>query len=440
MKSIRSYLLVVTLSVICLANFTAALQGYRDSLSAADRVLEQQLLEKLHTLLELVNAEAVLPEGLYDQHTLYQVWRGDRQVAGSAQSPPSLLVTAEGEFHEVSYQGRRWRAIGQSLPASDAVVIVATRMDAYARLTEDILLRAIIPIVWVLPILGLLVWIVVRAGMKPIARLAGTISHRAAHDFRQLPCASYPDELAPIVSALNNLFQRLEWAFEKEKRFSADAAHELRTPLAVFKVNLHNLATASGDSEELRSLGRAAERMEHCIEQLLTLHRVLNDADDSEWVRCDLYPLAQQVIAEVYEGVALKGQGIELQGSQAAVLADPVPLAIMLRNLIDNASKYAPEQGRVLVSVFSEGERSCILVEDSGPGIPPSEYSRVLDRFYRVGGDRHSSQVTGSGLGLSIVAFVVEVFRGELSFSSSSSLGGLAVKVCFPASGGSVGQ
>ncbi len=434
MKSIRRYLLVITLSVICLANFTAALHGYRDSLRAADQLLDRQLLEKLHVLEQVLASGATPPSGLFDEHSLYQVWRGGERAAASDGAPPTPLVEADNRFHDVSYQGRRWRALGFPLAGSDTVLIMATRLDAYARLTEDILLRAIIPIIWILPVLGLLIWLVIQVGLKPVSRLAEAISRRRANDFHQLSAAAYPQELSPIVNALNKLFFRLEQAFEREKRFSADAAHELRTPLAVFKVNLHNLAKASAASEELSSLTRAADRMEHSIEQLLALHRVLNDNVGEEgWTPCDLYRVAQQVIADIYDSVAVKAQTIELEGEAAWVLADPSPLAIMLRNLIDNASKYTPEQGRIRVSVATVNERAELLVEDSGPGVPAAEYPRVLDRFYRVGGDRNNSKVVGSGLGLSIVAFVVELFQGSIYLSDSAALGGLAVKLSFPA-------
>lgn len=432
MKSIRRYLVVITLSVICLSNFSAALHGYRDSLAAADLLLDHHVTEKLNTLLELIQVHDVMPAQLFDENTLYQVWQSNSLIASSDQAPRELFVAVDQEFHDVSYQGRRWRAIGETIGEQDVQVIVASRLDTYSALTENILLRAIVPIIWILPVVGLLVWLVIKAGMKPLSQLANSISHREANDFNLLENKSYPGELTPIVLALNNLFYRLEQTFEREKRFSADAAHELRTPLAVFKVNLYNLAKAVGDTEELNSLRHAADRMEHSIEQLLALHRVSHDATAQAWQPVDLYKVAQEVIAETYEVVAARQQTIELNGSQAWVLAETIPLSIMLRNLIDNASKYTPVKGTIHITVEEYNGCSNLLIEDSGPGIPESEYPRVMDRFYRVGGDRHHSQVVGSGLGLSIVSFVAELFKGNIYFSNSSTLGGLAVKLSFP--------
>lgn len=434
MKSIRTYLVVVILSVICLSNFIAALQGYRDSLTAAGKLVDEQIIEKYDVLSVLLAHDLNAPRKLYNDNTLFQIWQGSVLVKKSSNSPTNLFVDPNGNFHVASYQGKRWRAFGKKLEESDTSIIVALKYDIYSGLTEDILLKAIVPIVWVLPIVGLLVLLVINIGLRPVQQLARGLSTRAVNDLSPLETDGYSTELQPIVTALNGLFVQLSEAFEREKRFSADAAHELRTPLSALKVHLHNLSKDFGHDPDVEVLKRASERMEHCIEQLLEIHRTSTEVDDADLEICNLNEIAKTVVADIYTSIDAKQQSIELMGSATHVLAKPSALAVLCRNLIDNASKYTPDKGVILITTAENKGRVSLLVEDSGPGIPEAEYSRVLDRFYRVGGDRHDTGVIGSGLGLSIVSFIVQRYGGQIVFSRSSRLGGLAVEISFPVS------
>jgi two-component system sensor histidine kinase QseC len=318
-------------------------------------------------------------------------------------------------------------------------LIVASKNNIYSALTEEILLKAITPIVWVLPIVGILVFLVVSLGLRPIKRLTGRLVQRSSNDFSALPVNGYPEELEPIVAALNSLFARLAAAFDRERRFSADAAHELRTPLAALKVNLHNLANELGDIDGVTVLKRSTERMEHCIEQLLEIHRTSIAPGNADLQPCDLNGLAREAISQKYELIAARQQTVELKGSRALLLADPNELSVLLRNLIDNASKYTPVNGKICLTTDTKAGATRILIEDSGPGIPDAEFSRVLDRFYRVGGDRHATDVVGSGLGLSIVSAIAQRYQGRIHFSRSAVLGGLALEVIFASDGSTAG-
>jgi two-component system sensor histidine kinase QseC len=432
MKSIRTYLVVVILSVICLSNFIAAFHGYRDSQNAINELVDQQIFDKVESLTALINGNINVPSNIYNSKTLFQIWKNKQLLAKSSNAPDTLFDNRPNVFHVINYQGNRWRTFTLTLESSpDVSIIVASRFDLYSELTENILLKAIAPIIWVLPIVGLLVLLVINIGLKPVKELAKRLSLREANDFSELN-DDISGELSPIVNALNHLFYRLSDAFERERRFSSDAAHELRTPLAALKVNLHNLSKDFGESHDFEVLKRTTERMEHCIEQLLSMHRATLDIDDSSLELCDLYKLSQQTITEMYDSISARHQSIELSGSATNFLAESSSLSVLLRNLIDNASKYSPDYGNISLHIEEKNDRIKILVEDSGPGIPESEYSRVLDRFYRIGGDQHSSNIPGSGLGLSIVSFIVQLYKGQIIFSQSSTLGGLAIEVSFP--------
>ena len=431
MTSIRTFLVVVILSVICLSNFIAALQGYRDSLNAVDQIEEQQLVDKAHTLKVLFSNQTKFPQDIFSEDTLFQVWHQDDLLAKSNNAPESSFSGLDSGFHLKSYDGYRWLLYEVGGREARVHIIVATKHRAYSSLTEEVLIRAILPIIWILPLIGILVWIIVNIGMKPLTQLANRLASRGANDLSPLKTDRYANELLPIISALNGLFGRLAQAFERERRFSADAAHELRTPLSALKINLHNLSKEQKNDKTWQALKRTTDRMGHSIEQLLSLHRVSLDADSSELAQCELHSVVQDVIAELYEGLTLKQQTIELVGAVAEIRASLSSATILLRNLVDNASKYTPDKGTIRVTTGGNNGRSFVRVEDSGPGIPEEEYSRVLERFYRIGGDRNNSNVVGSGLGLSIVSDIVRIHDGQIVFSRSGALGGLAVEVSF---------
>ena len=434
MTSIRHFLIIIILSVVCLGNFIAALQGYRDSLASIDRIEEQQLEEKAHTLFTLVSHQTNIPSHVFGDDTLFQVWQQAVLLAKSQNAPEASFYSQDAGFHLRSYNGNQWLLYRYEGQKPDIDIIVAAKHRVYSSLTEDVLIRTILPIIWVLPIIGLLVWGVVHIGLKPLRRLAAKLDSRGANDFSVLKRDRYTRELLPIISALNGLFGRLGDAFEREKRFSADAAHELRTPLSALKINLHNLSNEQQDNETLQSLKRTADRMEQSIEQLLALHEVSIDIDGCV-EKINLREAAQDVIVEVYDQLTLKSQAIELIGTDCFIHGRLPSIAILLRNLIDHASKYTPEEGVIHVTVGSQGDQASLLVEDSGPGVPEEEYERVLDRFYRVGGDHNKSDVRGSGLGLSIVSDIVRTHNANIVISRSLALGGLAIKISFPLPG-----
>jgi len=435
MTSIRRFLIIIILSVLCLTNFIAALQGYRDSLNAVDRIEEQQLREKAHSLMKLAAQPGKLPDNLFGDDILYQVWHKTGLQTKSDNAPDSPFFEEAPGFHFKTYQGHQWLLYRMEVHDLAIQIVVASKHQVYSSLTEEVLIRTILPIIWVLPIVGILVWLIVHIGLKPLRRMATRLDSRSADDFSALVSDDYTEELQPITRALDGLFRRLGNAFEREKRFSADAAHELRTPLSALKIDLHNLSKSRDDNELLASLKRTANRMEHSIEQLLDQHKVSVDADNHSVETINLYSAVQEVIVESYDQLVMKDQDIGLEGADCDINGRSSSIAILLRNLIDNASKYTPAKGTIQVTVAQQGERVSLLVEDSGPGVPEEEYPRMLDRFYRIGGDHNASNVHGSGLGLSIVSDIIRAHEADIVFTRSSSLGGLAVDISFPVAG-----
>jgi two-component system OmpR family sensor kinase len=239
----------------------------------------------------------------------------------------------------------------------------------------------------------------------------------------------------PLVHELNLLFGRVRTAFDAQQNFVADAAHELRTPLAALKLQALSLERA--DTEEARkvAVGRVTagvERATRLVEQLLVLAR--QEAGASEGAKpapVDLADLARRTVGEMVGVAQAKGVDLGVEHvEEARVLGQGGALAILMRNLVDNAVKYTPAGGTVDVAVRHEDGTAVLTVEDSGPGIAAEERERVFDRFYRIAG----SEAAGSGLGLAIIRAIAERHGAKLSLDASERLGGLLVRVTFPAS------
>lgn len=463
MSSIRRFLLIVLLAALTLFNFVAALQGYRSSLSETEKLFDQQLIEIAELLYELAEAQPdVEHERAFDnprviserQNLAFQVWHDDKLVQHSANSPNRAISSQPGFAYD-SFSGFRWRTYQIDFQANNTqlenthientrtentrtekkamTIMVAERNDLRFVLAENVILHAVLPVVLGMPLIGLLVWLVVGRGLKPLNQLAGELSRKKPEDLSRLPTENIPKELQVLVQSTNNLLVRLDASFKREKRLTSDAAHELRTPLSVLKLQIHNLASElPKGSESLQNLNRSVDNMSHLIEQILDLYRTTPDQFTGNFTQLNLEELAQQMIAELYPRLESKQQNIELEAdSDTRLQGDEFSLRLLLKNLVDNASKYTPEQGQVRVSIKHSTAGLLLVVEDSGPGIKPELYERVFERFYRVDGDKHASKQTGCGLGLAIIRHIVELHGATIALGKSESLGGLAVTVCF---------
>ncbi|MFT5137395.1 MAG: two-component system sensor histidine kinase QseC, partial [Arenicella sp.] len=294
----------------------------------------------------------------------------------------------------------------------------------------------LLPIVWVLPLIALLIWLIVSYGLMPLSSFADKLAKRSVNELSPIEAEGLPNELTPLLDSTNTLFERLSEAFGREQRFAADAAHELRTPLAGLKVSLHNLELEHSESNDnIVDLKLCTKRMENSIEQILALYKLTPETFKQTLAGCRLKAHVQQTLIELFPTIELKEQEVEFIADDVVIEADEFAISMLIKNLIENASKYTPSKGSILVTILEADEDAVKLtVEDSGPGISEQDYARVFDRFYRAGGDRHCSDVIGSGLGLSIVSHVVKLHMGSIDLSKSLALGGLRVTVLLPKS------
>lgn len=447
MKSIRLFLIAVLFSTIAIVMFIAMLIGYQRSLEQANILFEMELQEKhylISFLLKQIGADATVTSAASSSapnaqkyQTLFQVTdtQGRVILQSSGLGDESLFPATDG-ITDFNFDERRWHALVKKADDLPYRILVAEQDDVRFRLADALIVDILKPILIGLACMMLLVWMIVEAGFKPIVRLTQAIREKSVSDLSAIPTENTPKELQAISVSVNELFSRLTHAFEREKRFTADAAHEMRNPITALKIHIDNLLEEIPEkSESLLKIKQAINRLSNLVEQMLVLHRMSPDQYLANFSYLSLSSVIQDVIAELYTEIERKSQTIELEGSSGSIQADLFGIEVLVKNLIANASKYTPEQGLIKVQLLDNTPATgdvTLIVEDSGVGIPEEERQRVFDRFYRVGGDRHDSQTVGSGLGLSIVKHIAELHQARWQLKKSS-LGGLRVEICFPA-------
>ncbi len=434
MKSIRLYLILSLLAAVTLGNFVAAVYGYKSSMAETETLLDTQLADMaalIQTMRPGTERISITPS----ERLAFQIWSADRQLVQRSENSSLVPITdlVEG-YRDENFEGYRWRVLSRFDQQSNLWLLVAERIDIRIDLADDIILRALLPIIISLPLIAAIVWLVVGNGLSLIGKLANELRSKRADDLTQLGTADPPVELAPVVDAINGLLHRLDASIKRERRFSSDAAHELRTPVSALKVHVHNLKKQYPDNnQELQVLDRDIGRLSHLIEQIMILYRTAPEHYQASMRQIDLCELAQSVIAELYPEVDAREQTISLEGTSQTITGDEASLRIMLTNLIQNASKYSPDGASITVSVAREDLGIWLGVKDTGPGIPLTEIKQVFDRFRRVGGDRHQSDVEGCGLGLSIVKHIASLHQANISLQNNEDGPGLTVSVFFPA-------
>lgn len=441
MRSIRVFLVIATLATLVLVVFVAAVQGYRSSMAEAESLFDSQLQELAQFAVNL-RGDHPISNG-QPIHIAYQLWQPQADgsatlLARSSNASRTALVELTPGFGYANFAGYRWRTYVHLLEQDNLIAVAAARTDVRFQLAENVILEAILPVVIGLPLSGLLIWLIVGKGLGPLRELAARLREKEYRDLSPVTLATQPRELDQVLNSVNGLLARLNDAFEREKRFASDAAHELRTPISVLKLQLHNLEQQHPDhSEELRQLHDGIQRMQHLVEQILALYRSAPEQFSASFRPVNLHDLAATVIAEMYAEFETRGQSIELLGDTDAasvtVEGDPFALQTLLANLLANANKYTPAGGHILVEIAATAGTVIVRVEDSGPGIAGQDRERIFERFHRVSGDRHDSGQPGCGLGLAIVKNIAELHQAHIEVTHSRFASGACFSVTFPA-------
>ena len=429
MTSIRRTLLVWLLAALSAGLFAGAVGIYLQARADANELFDYHLRQVVASLpgrsfpAIIGHETAILEDG-----TVIQIW--DQSGARLYFSHPQARLPERAElgFSTVNTSQGRWRVFSAIVGSN--VVQAAQPMHARGEMAAGVALRTTLPFLILFPVLGIAIVFAVRHGLAPLDLLAAGVTTRSAQSLEPIQETGVPEEARGLVHALNGLLVRLGQALEGQRAFIADAAHELRTPLAALKLQMQLVGRAH-DAGERRAaqaeLAAGLARAAHLVDQLLTLAR----QDPSAPVPATQCALADIACAIVAARAALALQaGIDLGVKRAAPLilqGDPAALAVMLGNLVDNALRYTPSGGSIDVETYEEDSAIVLEVADSGPGIALDERERVFDRFYRVPG----SPGIGSGLGLAIVKRIAQSHSASVLLDERAG-GGLRVRVRFP--------
>jgi two-component system OmpR family sensor kinase len=434
--SLRGRLLWFLLVAISIAAIVQASIAYRTALNDADQIFDyhmQQMALSLRSSAPLSNTEtrAGIDAAAENNDLVVQVWTPDGVQVFRTVSRAQLPQRAVLGFSNVEANGTTYRIF--SVQTSNQTVQVAQDMAVRRNMAGNLALRTVGPIAVMMPILMLVVWWVVSGSLEPVARVRAQVAARQADDLSPVSETGLPDEVRPLVHELNLLFGRVKTAFEAQQHFVADAAHELRTPLAALKLQALSLERAENPEARQVAVARLTagiERSTRLVEQLLILAR--QEASAANGVKAEHVALAELARRTVGDLVGLaRAKGVDLglhRADEICVSGQGEALMILMRNLVDNAIKYTPAGGRVDLEVRAAAGAAAIVVEDSGPGIAAEERERVVDRFYRIAG----SETSGSGLGLAIIKAIAERHGATLTLGQSERLGGLSAIVAFP--------
>ena len=419
---------------------------YLVALHSANNAYDRLLLDPVIDIADNVRVDAAgahvdLPQKalealVYDQvdRVMFQIRSPQNEIIDGASDlpPPPPMVEGEHLFFDGTYAGEKIR-LAATRTHTGFVIQVGETLHKRNRLVGEILFAELTPTLLIAIAATALAWFGVARGLVPLERLRSELLSRGPRDLQPLPSGTAPVEIAPLMNAFNRLLERLREASRLQQRFLANAAHQLRTPLAGLQMHLELLLRRElpeGIRSEVERMHGATVRASRLANQLLALAKAESPYDHGKELELvDLRTLADAAARDwALEALTRKiDLGFSLE--RAPIRGDPVLLSELLDNLIDNALRYTPAGGSVTVNTGCNGQQLPYLsVEDSGPGIPEGERSKVLERFYRIAG----TPGDGSGLGLAIAREVVDRHSGSLEIGPRKEDGGTCVRVSFP--------
>jgi two-component system, OmpR family, sensor histidine kinase QseC len=459
-SSIRTFLLINLLLSITLITSLAII---------ANLFLEHKDLQK-HLDLKLIQAaytiQAFLPHRLSNQESKFVQQRIDRvQQLNLNQLDTQHLKIFESNYEKILFQvldkngkaiiqsnridqipnrpnklglnngwtkGEPWRIFITDDKSTGYRVIVAERYDFSNVLEGHVTKDSIIIMLLMYPFLGFLIWIIVGRGLNILQRVTNEVQQRAPGYLKPVDIEQVPVEIKPLITELNKLFARLHQAFERDKRFAADAAHELRTPLAALKAHAQIAVKSASDAEKedaLQKVITGVDRSTHIMQQLLTMSRMVPEAEMDRSSDVNLATQCKEVISELVPDALAKHSEIELIAPEeiSTLKGNPTAISILIRNLVDNAIRYSPANSLIQVILKETTDKINLMVIDNGPGIPKNLRGRVFERFFRILGTNSA----GSGLGLGIVQQIAELHNAKVELSTPENGQGLKVTVGF---------
>ena len=441
-RSLQTRLLVTVLALVLLAWCAAAALAWHETDDEVSELLDAHLAQtaallRLQPLDELdedqLNEAPELHK--YQPKVVFQLWHGDQLLARSANAPLEPLTDRRKRgFTDSQVEDQNWRVFVTSGRKDDVRILVGERQSMRDEIVMASVGSMLQPMAWALPLLALGIWWAVRGSVRPLRQLGQAVATRQPQSLAPLDTAGVPPEVLPLVTALNGLFDRMAQLLASEQQFTADAAHELRTPIAGIRMQAQvaqGASEAAERSDALAATVRGCDRATRLVEQLLQLARLDAEAAHAHTTTTDLADVARTVVADLGGTAAARGQQVALQcvGTAPVPLAEPLA-QVLLRNLLDNALRYSPDGAQVQVDIrpATPGTGPQLCVQDSGPGLAEADMARLGERFFRVLGTGQS----GSGLGWSIVQRIARLHGLRVAHDRSPALGGLRVTITWP--------
>ena len=443
-RSLQGRLLVLVLGLVAGVWLATAAMTWIDVRHELDELLDSHLAQAAALLVARQAGDMGDDDHGIDAPSLhryapkvaFQVFHEGRLALRSANAPATPMIASGGRhasgFSTIEMSGTAWRVFATRGAERDVQVYVGEQIDSRASILWAVLRSMFWPMLLALPVLAIAAWWAVRQGVAPLRRLSRTLAERRPQALQPVVVAGAPTEMTPMLDALNGLLGRVAGLVESERRFTADAAHELRTPIAAIRAQAQ---VALGEADDalrrhaLQSTLAGCDRATRLVEQLLTLSR-LEAGGAAGALEVDLAALARSVVGELAPAAIAKRQAIAFDAPvPCPVRGDATLLSVLIRNLVDNAIRYSPPDAAVRVALTNERGRVRLAVEDGGPGMAEQDIARVGERFFRVIGSGES----GSGLGWSIVRRIAAVHDATITIGRSAALGGFAVAVEWPA-------
>ena len=369
-----------------------------------------------------------------DSTTEFQVWdKEGNLILHSKNAPSEPLSNGKTGLSRLWLDNHTWLVSTLTDPSTTISIMAADKVIFRQHLENTLTQDSIFIMLITYPFLGLLIWFIVGRGLKPLEKVAEEVKHRAPSRLDPVALDHVPNEVKPLINELNSLFTRLQTAFIRHERFTADAAHELKTPLAALSTQTQVALRADTPAERnevlLKVLG-GVNRCTHVVQQLLTLSRTVPEAGINDPTDVNLSKQATEILAMLAPEAIAKDIDLELfsPDKPAYMQGNTTSLGILIRNLVDNAIRYSDENTCIQVHIINMPSHIILRVVDNGPGIPQELRDRVFERFFRVVGNR----TTGSGLGLGIVQQIVNLHEASIELLTAESGRGLEVKITFP--------
>lgn len=438
-RSLQARLLWAVLGLVLVAWASAAALAWHEAQDEVGDLLDAHLAQTAALLrlqpLDELDEDKLNEAPELDKHqprVVFQLWHEGQLLARSANAPQQPLTERRKRgFADSQVEDKAWRVFVTQGREKDVLILVGERQSVRDEIVLASLTSMLKPMAWALPLLALGIWWAVRGSVRPLRQLGRTVAARQPQALEPLPTAGVPPEVLPLVAALNGLFERTAQLLAAEQQFTADAAHELRTPIAGIRMQAQVAQGATQDAERAQALAatvQGCDRATRLVEQLLQLARLDAEAASPGHAQTDLAEVARAVAADLRSIAAARGQGVELDipGPVPMPLAEPLA-RVLLRNLLDNALRYSPDGARVRMQLTpaTPGHAATLCVEDSGPGMADAEIARLGERFFRVLGTGQS----GSGLGWSIVQRIARLHGLPVRIDRSPTLGGLRVRI-----------